>query len=115
MVHAVGEYGHALKRQALLGVCMLEDFADLICGGTLGGNAPYASDHGAELSRRDILAEIGSRSLRYTLLHQRAAKIVGPRLETIQGLLETKLDPGDLNVGDIAVQKHAGERMNNQI
>ena len=44
MVHAGGEYRHALKRQALLGVRMLEDFADLIGGGTLGGNAPNASD-----------------------------------------------------------------------
>src|ERR1019366_4232010 len=94
---------------------MLEDFADVVSRGALGWDTFDGSDQGAKFARRNILAEIRSRRLGNALFHQRAAEIVRSRLQARQGLLKSKLDPGDLNVGDVAVQKHAGERVNDQI
>ena len=94
---------------------MFEDLANFIGRGTLRRDAPDGSDHGAEFAGRDVLAEIRSRRLGDALFHQSAAEIVGSRFQTGQGLFKPKLDPRNLNVGDVAVQQNAGERMNDQI
>jgi hypothetical protein len=51
-----GEYLYSFEGQAFLCVRMREDFANFIGRGTLRWDAPDGSDHGAEFSRRDILA-----------------------------------------------------------
>src|SRR3990167_7844260 len=94
---------------------MLEHPADFISREALGGCASYSSDHRAELAGRDRLTEIRSRRLRDALFHQRAAEIVCSGFKTRQRPLKTKLDPRDLNVWYVAVQKHAREPMDDQI
>ena len=42
-------------------------------------------------------------------------KSFAPASRQAKDCFKAKLDPRDLNVGDVAVQKHAGERMNDQI
>src|SRR6266581_7777208 len=94
---------------------MVENFADFISCGALRRCAAYGSDHRAEFAGRNIFTEIRSCRFRDALLHQSAAEIVGSRFQTSQGLLKTKFDPRNLNVRDVAVQKHPGKRMNVQI
>src|SRR5215469_8055515 len=94
---------------------MLEDFANFIGRGTLRRDASDGSDHGSKLSRRDVFAEIRPRCFGGALFHQSAAKIICARFQASQGFFKPKLDPRDLNVGDVAIQENARERMNDQI
>src|ERR1019366_3381969 len=94
---------------------MLENFTDFIDCGALGRYTSYRSDQGTEFAGRDLLTEIRPSRLRDALLHQSAAEIVRSCLQAGQGCFKSKLDPRDLDVGDVAVQKHACECMDDQI
>src|SRR5262249_15628920 len=109
------KYRHGLQRQVFLGIRLFEDSAYFVGCGTLRRNASDSSDHGAEFSRRNVLAEICSPRLGDAFFHQSAAENVGSRLQTGQRILKPELHPRNLDIADVAVQQNARKRMNDQI
>ena len=76
-------------------------------GSAAARDAAYVPDHELELLREHLLAVACSRSSGNVLVHERAAEVVAAGLQTQLRSLGAHLDPGDLHVVYVAVERYA--------